>query len=229
MIALFRLLQHGEVSLHLGLVLEGRAVDALELRVFLVALVIGAGDMGQPERADIPRAHDVRPGAEIEEVAVLEQRDVLALRDVLQIADLELRDIARTLAQPAESTVFRQRDGLRPRDDGLLENVVGLDFLFHLLLDPREVVGRDAVRQVEVVVKAILHRRARGNLRLRPDAQDGRGPHVRGGVAEALDVGHLVALFEGFAFVRHGGKVGEGSFRPRARQVWKRREKSPSS
>ncbi len=52
MVALFGLLQHGEVSLHLGLVLKSRAVDALELRIALVAFVVGAGEVRQLERPD---------------------------------------------------------------------------------------------------------------------------------------------------------------------------------
>ena len=60
------------------------------------------------------------------------------------------------------------------------------------------------MRQIDVVVKAVLDRRPGGELRLRPDAQDGRREHMRGGVAEALQVGHLAALLEGLAFVGHG-------------------------
>ena len=81
--------------------------------------------------------------------------------------------------------------------------MVRLDLLFHLRLDLLEVLRRDAVRQVDVVIEAVLHRRAGGELRLRPDAQDGRREHMCGGVAETLDVRHLGALLEGFAFVVH--------------------------
>ena len=45
MVALLRLLEHLEVVVQLGLVLERRAVDALELRVSFVALVVRAGDV----------------------------------------------------------------------------------------------------------------------------------------------------------------------------------------
>ena len=81
------------------------------------------------------------------------------------------------------------------------EDVVRLDLLFHLLLDLREILGRDAVRQIDVVVKAVFDRRPGGKLRVRPDAQDGRRQHMRAGVAQPLEVGHLVALFESLAFV----------------------------
>ena len=79
-----------EVRLHLGLVLEGRAVDALELRILFVAEVVGARDVGELERADVAGAHDVRPGAEIDEIAVGVERDFLALGNAVEDIELEL-------------------------------------------------------------------------------------------------------------------------------------------
>ena len=70
MVALFRFLEHGEVFVELGLILEGGAVDALELRIALVAFVVGAGEVRELERADIAGAHHMRPGAEIDELAI---------------------------------------------------------------------------------------------------------------------------------------------------------------
>ena len=218
MVALLRLLEHREILVHLRLVLERRAVDALELRVFLVALVVGARDVRELERADVPRAHDVRPGAQIEEVAIAEERDFLALGDVREIADFEFARIPRPLAEPAEAPAFRQRHRLRARHRRALEDVVRLDLLFHLLLDAREVLRRDAVLQIHVVVKAILHRRPRGKLRLRPDAEDGRGEHMRRAVAQPLNVGHLVSLLDGLAFVGHNKRAAKLGARARLRK-----------
>ena len=79
MVALLGFLEHGEVFVELGFVLEGGAVDALELRVLFVAFVVGAGDVGELERADVACAHDVRAGAEIGELAVAIERDFFAL------------------------------------------------------------------------------------------------------------------------------------------------------
>ena len=58
----------------LGLVLERGAVDALELGFLLVAFVVGAGDVGELEGADVAGAHHVRAGAEVSEVAVAGSR-----------------------------------------------------------------------------------------------------------------------------------------------------------
>src|SRR5688500_8214740 len=69
-IALLRVLQHREVGLELRLVLESSAVDALELRVLLVAFVVGTRDVGEPEGSDVPGAHHVWTCAEVGELAV---------------------------------------------------------------------------------------------------------------------------------------------------------------
>src|SRR6476661_9467048 len=90
MVALLRFLEHGEVFVELGLVLEGGAVNALQLRIVFVAFVVGAGDAGQLERADVAGAHDVRAGAEIGELAVAIERDFFALGNVLDDIELEL-------------------------------------------------------------------------------------------------------------------------------------------
>jgi hypothetical protein len=63
MIAAFGLLEHLEVGVELGPILERGAVDALELRVPLVALVIGTGHEVSLKGADVPGPHHVRSGA----------------------------------------------------------------------------------------------------------------------------------------------------------------------
>src|SRR5208337_4902638 len=102
MVAALRLLDHLEILVEGGLVLERRAVDALELRVALVALVVGAGHAGELERADVAGAHHVRPGAQVNEIAVLEISDLLALGNGFEVADLELARIAWPLGQAAK-------------------------------------------------------------------------------------------------------------------------------
>ena len=60
--------------------------------------------------------------------------------------------------------------------------------------------------EFHVVIKAVLDRRAGGELGIGPDAQDGRGEHVGAGMADALQFGHLRAVVEGFAFSFHNLK-----------------------
>jgi hypothetical protein len=202
-VALLRFLEHGEVGVELGAILEGGTVDALELRVLLVAFVVGAGDVRELERADVAGAHDVRAGAEIGEVAVAVEGDFFALGNVLDDVELEL---ARRGARPeaAQFAGLRQCQRFAATNDNALEGVVRFRLLLHLGFDLREVFGRDAMRELDVVVEAVLDRRTRGELRLGPDLQDRGGEHVRGGMAKTLDIGHLCTLFGSLAVVAHG-------------------------
>ena len=77
MIALLRFLQHREVIVEFPFGFERRAVNALELRILFVAFVIRTGNGGQLECADVSRAHDVRPGAEIDEIAIADREKSL--------------------------------------------------------------------------------------------------------------------------------------------------------
>ena len=81
------------------------------------------------------------------------------------------------------------------RQDDPLKDVVGFDFLFHLGLDLFEVFGRDAVVQFEIVIEAVFDRWTRGELRIRPDLENGRGQDVGSRMPQTLDVGHLRAFF----------------------------------
>ena len=85
-----------------------------------------------------------------------------------------------------------------------LERLVGLHDLAHARLDAREVVLREvlAVREREVVVEAVLDRRADGVLGARVEVGDGLRHHVRGGVPQ-----HLAAVGRVGGDDRDGGVV----------------------
>jgi hypothetical protein len=85
--------------------------------------------------------------------------------------------------------------------EGLLEDLILLHHLLHLRFDFREIIGRKAMaRQVEVVVKPFISRRADIQERVRPNAEH-RGSHdMRARVPQALQIGHPAALIESFAF-----------------------------
>ena len=71
-----------------------------------------------------------------------------------------------------------------------------------------EILGRDAVRQIDVIIKAVLDRRTGGELRFRPDPQNGRGKHVRSRMADAFEIRHLLRAVLMF-FVRRSSKAVE--------------------
>ncbi len=81
--------------------------------------------------------------------------------------------------------------------------MVRLDLLLHLRLDFLEIVRRNAVRKIDIVIKTVLYGRPGGELRFRPDFQNRRCEYMRSGVTQPLDVGHRRALFQSFAFLNH--------------------------
>src|SRR4051794_33590316 len=76
-VALLRLLQALQMEVEIGLRVEGRAVDAGQLRVLLVTAPVRAGEAGQLERLDRPRVLEMRAAAEVGEVALRVERDRL--------------------------------------------------------------------------------------------------------------------------------------------------------
>ena len=234
MVPLAGLFLHLQPVVQLLLVLEGRAVDPLQLGVLLVAPEICTGDLEQFDAAGlhVARAHHVGPGAQIHELAVLEEADGLALRDVSQTLHLEGLSLALEIGQ-------RFGAGL----DGLLEDLVLLGDLPHLLLDLGEVFRSEAVLQVEIIVEAFVRGRADVQQRIRPESQDRRRQDVRAGVTQAHQLIHLLPLVErlalnlglggfklGLLFVVHSG-IGIGSrwtqMKAEGRRLWQLSGSSP--
>src|ERR1700676_3363049 len=81
--------------------------------------------------------------------------------------------------------------------------MVRFDLLLHLSLDLFEVLRRNAMRKIDIVIKTILDRRTGGELRFRPDFQYGRGQDVCGRMTQTFDVRHLRAHLWCFAFLSH--------------------------
>ena len=191
-VALACLLEHREVGAELLLRAEGGAIDALEHRVLLVASPVRTRDLHQLERADLARPSDVRAAAEIHEIAVAIDGDHAPLGelvDQLELIGLACKELARPLAS---DLLAREREVFRHD-------------LLHLGLDGGEVLGRECVLAVEVVVETVLDRRAYGDLRPWKKAEDGVGHDVRGRVPYRLELQKLpVAFFSHFDF---GGKL----------------------
>ena len=96
------------------------------------------------------------------------------------------------------------------------ERLVGVDVLLHPRLDPLEVgVGdRDPGRELEVVVEAVLDRRADRDLDPRVEVEHGRREYVRGVVADQGQGVLAAALGDDLELLRGAGAVGQ-----RAREV----------
>ena len=99
--------------------------------------------------------------------------------------------------------------------------MVRFDLLLHLRLDLLKIVRRNPVREIDIIIKAVLDRRPGGELRFRPDLQNRRRQHMRRRMTQPFDVRHLRAHFGSFAFFLHsvGGEInheeheGHGQFR----------------
>jgi hypothetical protein len=177
-VAFLRLFQAVEVGFQILLVFEGRAVETLQAALRLVAQVEGRGNRHQFHVLALGGVADVGSCAEVDEVAVLEAGDLLALWDLVDEVQLEARGIARTLAEAAETAALRHGLRLLAGNRLVFELLVLLGDLPHLRLDLLEVVRCDAVLHLEVIVEAVLDRRAVGELRVRPQPEDGGGHHV---------------------------------------------------
>ena len=144
----------------------------------------------------------MRSGAEIDKLAIAIERDPLICRNVFDDVDLEPGWL-RPRTQGAEFAAFGHGQSLIARNFHALERMVCFDLLFHFRLDFLEIVGRDAVGKIDIVIKTVLNRRPGGELRFGPDFQNRRGEYMRRRVTQALDVGHRGAWLQIFEFVRH--------------------------
>ena len=114
----------------------------------------------------------MRAGAKIEKFAVAIERNRFVRRNVLDDVELELARLG-SRTKGTKFTTFGHGQRFVARNVNALERMVRLDLLLHLGLDFLEIFGRDAMRQFDVVIKTVLHRRPGGELRFRPDFQNG--------------------------------------------------------
>ena len=173
-VALARLLEPLEVRVEVGLREERGAVDPGQLRVVLVAAPVGAGEAGQLERLDRPRVLQVRAAAEVGEVALRVERDVaLGGVDELDLVRLALGLEARRASSREISSRLHSRPSAISRCTSCL--------------DPLEVGLGDRLRELEVVVEAVLDRRADRDLHARVEPPHRLGEQVRARVAQHVE------------------------------------------
>src|SRR5437867_59600 len=181
------LLKSLQIVVELFLIGPHRPVDALQLRVALVATPVRAGDREQLERADLPRSFDVRSFAEIDEAVVLvgaHPPPVGRVGVVFRIGAAELLDLLDLVVLLA---LAEELEGIGHAHIAVLEGRVSLHHLAHLLFDLPEVVGRECPREVEVVVEAVLNGRPETELRAREQLEHRAGHDVRGRVPQRVE------------------------------------------
>ena len=181
MVAIDRLLEPVEVLVEGLPGLPRGAVDALQLRLGLVAAPIGTGRPHQLECVEATRRRQVGPATQIEELVVAIRADGVpfdALAGIDASDDLLLEGLVSERLQRLVDGEFTPLEGL-----------VGSDDLHHPVLDALEVVRREGRLDLEVVVEPVLDRRADRELRAREQVEHGLGHDVGGRVADDVATG----------------------------------------
>ena len=156
----------------------GHAVYPLQALVVLVPVPVGGRDAEQLEGLDLSGRRDVRAPAEIDEIPLLVDADHLVRFEVVDHLDLVgLAPLGEQGAGVLAGELAAPDGHVRP---GQLD---------HAALDALEIIGRERLRHVEVVVESLFDRRTDGQLRFGKQLLGGLGHQVR----RAVPV-HLPAL-----------------------------------
>ena len=173
-VARLRLLEPLEIRVEVGLRVEGGAVDPGQLGVLLVAAPVGARERGQLDRLDRLRVLQVRAAAEVRELALRVQRDLALGR----VDELDLVRLALGREAPLR---------LLGRDLLALPGAAFLQLAQDLGLDLLEILLADRLGKLEVVVEAVLDRRADRDLDPRVEPAHGLREQVRRRVTQHVE------------------------------------------
>ncbi len=185
MVAAARLLDLPQVVLELFLRRPGRAVDALQHWPLLVTAPVGARNAGQLEGADVLRAVDVRPAAQVHPVAARPvETDLLVVGEAFD--DLALVWIVFVLRVVLEGLILGPLFAL----EGLARG----DDLAHRGFDARQVVFADALGNLDVVIEAVVDDGADAQLAARVQLLDRFGQDVRCRMAHHVELGAATAV-----------------------------------
>ena len=184
---------------------EGGAVDALQHLPLLVSPPVRARRGEQLEVLHPPRGGNVRAAAQVEEGAVLVDGDHLVVAHLLQPLQLE-------------RVVGEEVPALLLRNAAALEGMVARDHLPHAGLERLQILGREGLVDLEVVVEAVVDGRPEADAGPRPQLAHRGGEDVRGRVAQhgkrlvvpAGEDAHLGVRGDGSSqvhdFAVHGGR-----------------------
>ena len=183
MIALFRLFQLVEIGVECVFCGEGRRINPRQHRIIAVAAPIGTGHLHQLERvADFTRRGHMRAAAEIEPVALPVDFQILARRDRIDQLDLErfalgLEQAANILALP----------------DFLGERLVARDDFPHFCFNRGEIIRRERLGAVKIIIEAVFDHRADGHLCSGPERLNRFGEHMGAIMPDQFERARIVA------------------------------------
>ena len=184
-VALLRLAPPPQVGVQVLLRRPDRAVDPLEGGPLLVAAPVGARHREELERADLSGALDVRPLAEVDERAVLvDARRRIGLFDAFAF-------VARSSRISTLNGWLRASKKALPSSGGSSFRTNGWSAATDAAIRSSIARGRPGVSgrgELEVVVEAVLDRRADAELGAREQVQHRLGHHVGGRVAHRVEL-----------------------------------------
>ena len=192
-VALAGLLLPAQVLVQLLLLREGDAVDALQHLAVGIAAPVSAAALRQLEGVGLDAAGgvEVRAGAQVGKFALRIERDDGVGGQVVDQLDLVRLALGLHVGDGLLAGLFRA-----------LQVQALLADLLHLGLDGVQMLLREGEVGIEVVVEAVVDRRADGELDLRIQALDRLRHDVRAGVPVGLAVGFV---FKGVQiFFGHG-------------------------
>ena len=175
-VPLFGLFEHVQVGVEVFLLRPGRAVDALQLFVLGVAAPVGAGHFHQLESFELASGRHVRATAKVDEIAFAVERHIL-------ISGNGGDQFSLVLLANAEEKLY----GIVAVPHFTRHRDITLGEFAHALFDGGQVFRRKRTREREIVVEAVVDRRANGHLCFGEEFLDGVGQQVGRGVADDLD------------------------------------------
>ena len=190
-VALFGFLEHGHVLVKLVLGLPGGAVDALQTRVVLVATPVRRGGTSERKCGNVLGGGHVRATAQVMPLHLVGTRiDVVV---VGQLTRAHLGRLVRVWVNTA--LVLDQLELvrlvleilgclLRRRVDAADKLLTLFDDLLHPLFQRLQILGRERLCDIEVVVKTVVNGWADAQLRAWKFRLDSLGEYVRAGVAD---------------------------------------------
>src|SRR5262249_26423209 len=180
MITSSRLFQVVQMQLERILRRPDGSIDALEHWVLFASAPVGSGHREQLEMLTLAGATYMRTGTQVGEAADAVDRYRVPGNAVDQLQFVGL------IARPEEV----EGPGFFP--SLAVKFAAFLYDLAHPILNLLQVFGGKRTREVHVVIKPVLNRRADSELNLRKDLLNGGGHYVRSGMPQAVD---LVFLF----------------------------------
>ncbi|CAB4775399.1 unannotated protein [freshwater metagenome] len=163
------------------------AVNALKLGVLLAPAPVGRSRAHQLKGGDQPRSGHVRAATQVEPFALAGLGiDVVIHR---QLCAAHFHDVTVDIGATLEANQFQFVRLVRQffargfiADYAASKTLALLDDLLHALFNGLEVIGCERGLHVEVVVEAVINRRANAQLRAGVDVLNSLGQNVRGRV-----------------------------------------------